>query len=578
MVSISSNVLSKASTISSTSSFVIKTVLGKMSLLSETKNSPSASSESGSVKAGYVVETTVNEIAELNDGYKHELRKNFGFFSLLGVGFGLTNSWFGISASLVSGINVGGPMVIVYGIIIVSAITFCEAISLGELTSCFPENSGGQYYWTFQLAPKKYRRFLAYLTGSFNWFGAIFTSASITISIATAVVGMYVLSSGRSEGPKTWEVFVAYEVINLFMVIFNIYERPLPLISQLALWISVGSFVVITIVVLACTSGKYQTAEFVFVDFDNGTGWNSGGIAFILGLINPTWSFNGLDSATHMCEEMFDPETKIPISLIANVAIGFSTSFIYAVCMFFCIQDLDALLNSITGVPIMDIFYQSLGNKHGALFLEALIVITAFGCNITCQTWGARLCWSFARDEGIPGSRWWKVVNKRTGLPVNAHLFTCFWCAVVGCIYMGSTTAYNAFVAAPLFFLIVTYAIPILCALYIGRNNIKHGPFWMGSFGYFCNIVVVLWGIFIIVFFSFPSVMPVTAQNMNYVSVVFVGLTVYSVIYWHVRAKKIFARDHIPKAELIEEILSIQEEAEIDSSTNLEEKITKTVV
>lgn len=516
-------------------------------------------------------EETVEHLADINDGYKHDLRKNFGFFSLLGVGFGLTNSWFGISASLIAGISAGGPMFIVYGIIIVSFISLCIGIVLGEFTSAFPENSGGQYYWTFQLAPAKYRRFLAYITGSFNYFGAIFTSASITLSLASAVVGMYVLSSGREKSAQTWEVFVSYEIINFIIMFFNIYEKPLPLLSQLALWISLLSFVVISITVLACSSGNFQTARFVFVDYDNGTGWSSSGIAFIVALINPAWAFNGLDSATHMCEEIYKPETKIPISIIANVGIGFTTAFIYVICMFFSIRNYDDIINSKTGVPILDIFYQALNkNVHGALFLESLIVLTGVGCSITCQTWVARLCWSFARDDGLPGSRWWKLVNKRTGLPVNAHIFSCFWCAVVGCIYMGSTTAYNAFVTAPLLFLIVTYSIPILCSYRIGRNKMKHGPFWFGRIGFVCSLIVLAWGIFIITFFSLPSVMPVTSQNMNYVSVVFAGLSFYTVIYWYIRAEAIFAKYHIPREELIGEIVSIQE---MHSSLQIDNKL-----
>ena len=49
-----------------------------------------------------------------------QLRKSFSLWSILGVGFGLTNSWFGISVSMVTGIYSGGPMMVVYGIITVS--------------------------------------------------------------------------------------------------------------------------------------------------------------------------------------------------------------------------------------------------------------------------------------------------------------------------------------------------------------------------------------------------------------------------------------------------------------------------
>lgn len=487
----------------------------------------------------------IDDLKLKQDGYTPELRRNFGIWSLLGVGFGLTNSWFGISASLVAGISSGGPLLIVYGIIIVACVSLCVGISLSELVSAFPENSGGQYYWTFKLAPKKYKRFLAYLDGSFAYFGAVFTCASTTLAVAQALVGMYVLGTGDpNKAAKQWQVFVCFEVLNIFIALFNIWDKPLPYIAQWALFTSLGSFVVITIAVLICSRGHYQSASFVFSEFTNATGWSSSGIAFIVGLINPAWSFSCLDCATHMAEEIYEPERKIPISIISTVAIGFGTSFCYSIAMFFSIRNLDDILSSQTGVPILDIFYQSLNNRHGALFLESLIVLTSFGCTIACQTWQARLCWSFSRDQGLLGSRYWSRVNKSAGLPINAHLMSVFWDAVIGCIYMGSTTAYNALVTACITFLLFSYAIPIICLLVRGRNNIKHGPFWLGPVGLFANVITLSWTVFAAVFFCFPFTMPVESGSMNYASAVLGGFTIYAIIYWFVRARKTFAKNH----------------------------------
>lgn len=428
-------------------------------------------------------------------------------------------------------------MMIVYGILIIAVISSCIAITLSELASAMP-NAGGQYYWTMKLAPPKYAPFFSYLCGAFAWAGSVFTSASVTISIATSLVGMYVLGTGNpGKTVETWQVFVTYEIVNALLVFCNLWEGPLPMISQISLYISLLSFVVISITVLARSSGHYETAHFVFVEFSNGTGWSSAGVAFIVGLINPNWSFSCLDAATHMAEETLRPEVDIPKAIIGTVIIGFITSFTYAISMFFCIRDLGNILSSNTGVPIMNIFHQALKSRAGAIVLNGLIVLTAIGCNIASHTWQARLCWSFSRDNGLPGSRYWAKVNLRTGVPVNAHLMSSAWCAVIGCIYMGSTTAYNAMVTGCIVFLLCSYAVPVVFLLIKGRNNIKHGPFWIGKFGLICNIVLLLWTLFTTVFYSFPAVMPVAAGNMNYVSVVVGVFGLYSVIYWFARGK-----------------------------------------
>ena len=304
------------------------------------------------------------------DGEVH-LRKSFSLWSILGVGFGLTNSWFGISTSMVAGISSGGPMMIVYGIIIVALISICIGTSLGELSSAYP-HAGGQFWWSLKLAPPKYKRFAAYMCGSFAYAGSVFTSASTTLSVATEVVGMYALTHPEFI-PKRWHIFVCFELLHLFLMFFNCYGKSLPIISSSSLYISLLSFFTITITVLACSHGKFNDAKFVFATFNNETGWKNGGIAFIVGLINPAWSFSCLDCATHMAFEVEKPERVIPIAIMGTVAIGFVTSFCYVIAMFFSIQDLDAVLSSTTGAPILDIYNQALGNKSGAIFLGCLI-------------------------------------------------------------------------------------------------------------------------------------------------------------------------------------------------------------
>lgn len=131
------------------------------------------------------------KLAEM--GYTQHMKRNFSVFSVLGVGFSLTNSWFGISAALITGINSGGPILIVYGILLITLISTCVGISLSELASAYP-NAGGQYFWANELAPKRYAKFASYLTGWFAWAGSIFTSASLAIAVGSAGVGCWQLS------------------------------------------------------------------------------------------------------------------------------------------------------------------------------------------------------------------------------------------------------------------------------------------------------------------------------------------------------------------------------------------------
>lgn len=497
---------------------------------------------------GKVISEYGKDVMLTEAGGEVHLRKSFSLWSILGVGFGLTNSWFGISVSMVTGIFSGGPMMIVYGIIIVALVSICVGVSLGELSSAYP-HAGGQFWWSLKLAPPKEKRFAAYLCGSFAYAGSVFTSASTTLSAASEVVGMYALANPDFI-PKRWHVFVCFEVLHLFLTLFNCYGKSLPLISASSLYISLLSFFTITVTVLACSSGRFNEANFVFATFYNETGWKNSGIAFIVGLINPAWSFSCLDCATHMAFEVENPERVIPIAIMGTVAIGFTTSFCYVISMFFSIRDLQELTQSTTGAPILDIYNQALGNTSGAIFLGCLVLFTSFGCIIACHTWQARLCWSFARDKGLPFSRFWSQVNPQVGVPLNAHLMSCALISLIGLLYLASSTAFNSLCTGCIAFLLLSYSIPVINLLR-KKRQIRHGPFWFGSFGMFCNYVLLGWAVFCIVFFSFPPALPVTKDNMNYVSVVIVGFTAYALLYWQFKGRKDFSAIAEEEEELL---------------------------
>lgn len=57
----------------------------------------------------------ITDFVHQPSGYTQDMSRNFSVWSVLGVGFSLTNSWFGISAALITGINSGGPLLIIYG-------------------------------------------------------------------------------------------------------------------------------------------------------------------------------------------------------------------------------------------------------------------------------------------------------------------------------------------------------------------------------------------------------------------------------------------------------------------------------
>lgn len=499
------------------------------------------------------VDVDAQKLAEM--GYTQDLERNFSVWSVLAVGFSLTNSWFAISAALITGINSGGPLLIIYGIILIALISICVGISLSELASAMP-NAGGQYFWANELAPKKFTKLASYLTGWLAWWGSMFTSASVALAMGSATVGCYQLANPDFV-IKTWHVFLAYQLSNIFCFSFNCYGKTLPTVAKITLWTSLVSFVVVLITVPA-VAPTHQHAKFVFTTFINNTGWQQGGIAFIVGLVNTNWSFACLDCATHLAEEVHQPEKMIPIAIMGTVGIGFITGWFFSMSMFFSIVgDFSDVAASSTGVPILELFFQALGHRAGAIVLEVLIIATGMGSLIACHTWQSRLCWSFARDRGLPAHKWLSKVDKRIDIPLNAHFVSCVIVAVMGCLYLASLTAFNSMITACIVLLYLSYSIPVICLLMRGRNNIEHGPFWMGPLGLFANIVLLAWTLFTLVMYSLPYAKPVSAGNMNYVCVVYAIVAFITGMDWVFRGRKSYRGAGERKAEARPVIVSM---------------------
>lgn len=96
-------------------------------------------------------------------------------------------------------------------------------------------------------------------------------------------------------------------------------------------------------------------------------------------------------------------------------------------------------------------------------------------------------------------------------------------------------------VATAIIFLQTSCAIPQAIVLYRGRDRVlPERYFSLGKYGAAFNSVSVAWVVFLDVLYCFPTSMPVTPQNMNYVSVISVGLLLFVVLLWFTTKRKVF--------------------------------------
>jgi amino acid transporter len=241
-----------------------------------------------------------------------------------------------------------------------------------------------------------------------------------------------------------------------------------------------------------------------------------------------------------MCEEVQSPATQVPKAMVATICINLVGGLLFLVPLMFVLPDLAMLVAIPSGQPTPTIIKSAVGSSVGAILLLLPLLVLAILCGTACTTASSRCTWAFARDGAIPGSKLWKTVNRSLDVPLNSVYLVLGVQILLGLIYFGSSTAFNAFSGVGVIALTISYAAPILVSVIEGRAQVtKHAKFKLGKgLGWFCNTVALAWSALAVPLFCMPAYIPVTSQTVNYAPVVFVGFTTMSAIWYWVWGRK----------------------------------------
>ncbi|RVX72561.1 hypothetical protein B0A52_03751 [Exophiala mesophila] len=472
-------------------------------------------------------------------GLSQETERDIGPLDIICVGWNICNSWAGVAATMALTIAQGGAVTLIYGVIVVFIMVGCSGLTMAELASVYP-TAGGQYHWTSILTPARPARILSYACGVTNVYAWISTTAGIAIIIAQVILGMVIFYQ-PDYVPETWHYFLVYQVFNLLVCIHNIFTLKKTMwVNDVSFVVTLTGFFTIIVTCLVRSSPK-QDAAFVWSTFVNESGW-SDGVSFLTGLVSPNYMYAGIDGAIHLAEECKNPARVVPRAIISTLVIGFITSFTFAVTMTYGIADFDAVLNTPTAVPAYEIWYQASKSKAAATTFMAILLTAATVALIAVQQTASRLTWSFARDNALLGSKFMGTIHPSLGVPVWALLANALVVFIIGCIFLGSSTAFNAFIGTSLILQQVTYAIPAALLMYRKRSHSFlpiDRPFKLYSpIGWLVNIVTVVFAIIVVIFYNFPVILPVVGSNMNYTSAVIGIMAIFAAINWFIHARK----------------------------------------
>ncbi|KAK1767913.1 amino acid/polyamine transporter I [Phialemonium atrogriseum] len=483
-------------------------------------------------------------------GLEPQMKKTLGPFAIACVGFNICNSWVGLAATMVIGMQQGGSVTVIYGMMVTLVGLGCSAATMAELASVYP-TAGGPYHWTSILAPKRAHRVLSYSCASLNIFGWLSICSGVTIQPGQFIEAIRIFYNPGFEAPP-WQYFLFFQATNIAILVHNILmQRRTSWIHDVGFIFSLTSFFVILVSCVA-RAPSYNSNEFVWTNFVNNSGWSSGAVVFLTGMANPNFIYAGIDGAVHLAEEVSNAAQAVPRALLSTIVIGFTTAFAFALAMLYSLSDFDKVVEDPTGVPIYEIWYQATRSGAAATtFVVILLLIACFALN-ACQEVSSRLTWAFARDNALIGSRFLGKIDPTLKVPVWALVANAFVIFIIGCIYLGSSTAFNAFIGSGLLLQQCSFAFPAALLLWHRRSDDvlpKTRSVNLGLFGWLANLVTLLFAPFITIMYCFPIELPVTAATMNYTCAVVGVMFLFSLVNWFLHARKEYKGPRLPQGQ-----------------------------
>jgi len=506
-------------------------------------------------------------------GKKQVLKRRFAFSTLFAFAVCELITWETVLALFSQALDNGGPAAAIYGFIIAWSSTFSVYTVISELASLAPI-AGGQYYWVYMLAPPRYKTVLSYLVGWLTTLAWIATVATETLFAGLIIQGILVLDYPDYKDKQWQGTLLTWLVIAVCIFVNTVIPAWLPRFEFFTLVFHIAGFIAILVTLLVMTPSLGTNAS-VWLTVLNGGGWPTQGLSYCVGFLGNVATFVGADASVHLAEEVSNAAANIPRAIVGAMWINGAVGFAMMVTVLYCLGDAQTVLDSATGFPFIQVFYDSVGNIAGATVMAAVVLALTWVCAIGITTTASRMTWSFARDKGLPFSKFISKVYPRTAIPVNAVLTVTFIAALLTLIYIGSYAAFNDVISLTITGFYGSYLLPAALLLYhrIKGNIAPHGtepdslpddnqpasdsppdlhgtvktanarliwgPWHLpGILGTINNIYACCYMVFVIFWSVWPPATPVSASSMNYSVVVTGGVLILSGIWYFVRGKK----------------------------------------
>ena len=297
----------------------------------------------------------------------------------------LGNTWeFAIVTSVFSLAN-GGTAGAIWTTLIVCLGMFLCILSMAELASMAP-TSGGQYHWVSEIAPLKLQKQLSYAVG---WLSAL--AWQVGMPAVAYIFAQQILALISVCNPtymvQGWHGALMTIASATVAILVSVYVlQRLTFVEGLGVVVHTLGFV--AFLAILWTLGPRADAYDTFFQFEDLNGWNSLGVASLVGIIGPVSTFIGGDSAVHLAEELQDASYVLPRAMVMGSTVNYAVGTVALISFVFNIGPLDD--DSIWiygGQPYVAVIYRITGSKAATVILLIIVAINVGDYNVSNRTY-----------------------------------------------------------------------------------------------------------------------------------------------------------------------------------------------
>ncbi|HEY7376098.1 MAG TPA: amino acid permease [Polyangia bacterium] len=465
-------------------------------------------------------------------GYAQELRRRMSAFSNFAISFsticilagGITSLQLGLSAVGGAAAGIVWPVGVAFSLIV--------ALCMAEVASAFP-TAGGLYHWSSILGGKGW----GWATAWFNLAGLVFVTAAVNVGCYKLFVPFVGPMLGIDPARlHTGHQIAGVALISLSHALLNHFGiRLTTLLTDFSGWLIFAVALLLTVAMLHGAPHLALGRLFTFTDYGGAAGgkvWPASRglpIMTLLALMWPLYTITGFDASAHTSEETVQAARNVPKGMLRSVYLSGLVGWVMVASFVLAMPDVAAAASHGDSVFAWLMGAVVPGVAGRALWVG--IVVGNYLCGLACMTSTSRMMYAFARDGGLPGSRWLRSVSPRWRTPVPA-IWTTAALALVSTLY---SPAYDTLTTATVIFLYLSYVMPTLVGMRaFGRTWTKFGPFHLGGPLYKTLGVVSVLGTVLLVWIG------VQPPNEKALTVVGVTAAVLLVTWW-VGVRRVFS-------------------------------------